>query len=178
MKEKIMNFMRHFNLSILAIVLGMACSNASAVSGIGFANVEIKNGVPCFSVADKYFRRSDGKMIFTGLRIYEKRKKKDVIWGYDFSEPIPLLRNSCIFYGVMPEGAEITKYTNGLTLPYDAPVLKMNTLYSVVINAFSLDPKDHIAGHSADFCLQKDKNGDLIVQLVSESCNNVIPPRE
>jgi hypothetical protein len=164
----------YFNLKVIAAGSLVICLILTSCSGIGDVDVKIKNGVPCFAITDKFFKRAKGEMVFSGIEVYDN--KAGIIWGYHLLESIPLLENSCFLYGVLPEGAKVESGGNGMPLPGNVPPLKINTLYGIDMGASSLNSKDHIGYYRTDFCLQKDKDGHLIAQRVRDSCDNILPP--
>jgi hypothetical protein len=155
-------------------------SNALATSRAGEAEIQIRDGIPCFTITRYEFGRTSNGMLFWGLSISDFSDGEEVIWGYSWEkEPVPLPKDTCLNYGVVPDGATIMKQgKHGKSLPIIAPPLKLNTVYLLTFNASTGNPSDPTFGYFADFCLQKDKNGDLIVQLVKNSCKNIIPPKE
>jgi hypothetical protein len=163
---------RHFTMLFFTAGLLAACASLSSCSGIGDVDVKIRDGIPCFTVTEKYFRRANGKMSFGGFVIHGSEAD---LWGY-YMKPVPLLKDSCFPYGVLPEDAKVESDRNGAPLPIDAPPLKTNTLYGVSMRAGSLNPRDHIGFYATEFCLQKDDNGNLIAQRVRDSCDNILPP--
>jgi hypothetical protein len=169
-----MSYPRYFNKLVFTVSLLVICASLSSCSGFGDADVKIRNGIPCFTVTEKYFRRANGKMAFGGFLIREKDKAD--VWGYYILRPVPLLEDSCFLYGALPEDAKIDNDRNGMPLPINAPPLKTNTLYEVGLRAGSLDTTDHIGHYRTEFCLQKDDNGNLIAQRVDHATSQCPPP--
>ncbi|GHU07434.1 hypothetical protein FACS1894158_15700 [Betaproteobacteria bacterium] len=140
---------------------------------IGDAEIKIKDGIPCFSVSQK---NDELGMSFKSLAV-SNTQDGEIIWGYLWNSlPIPLPKDVCFHYGILPEGAIIGhQVIYGIkSLPLVAPLLLLNTVYTISIGVDDKNNGDIMPGFFAQFCLQKNAHGALTVQKVQTSCDTII----
>jgi hypothetical protein len=183
MQEHVMKY-----VILLVLLFCPLASDTYAWSRIGEADVQIRDGIVCFTVAKDEFRQSGGLafndlipisqgkqlnrvLYFNGYSLYQKsfdKKDKSNEWGIYLDEPLAFRSEDCIQYGELPNGAKINSRI-GAELPEKAPALKINVLYRL-----SFDATGGHAGtmfYEVKFCLNKDDNSLLVIKKVKKSCD-------
>jgi hypothetical protein len=155
-----------------SLLLSLYSSHVFAWSSLGEADVQIREGNVCFTIPDKEFDRLKGPLsVVSYIIIGEKREHgRDYVplWRFYPDKRISLSKGECLQYGKFPEGIEFDPRI-GVEFPREAPALKANVVYGLDLNAINTGGPTH--GYGTVFCLIEDKNGDLAVKKVRQSCD-------
>ena len=159
--------MKHIN--VLVLFLTLFTSNAYAWSRMGEAEVQIRDGVVCFTVTKNEFERSDdGILRFHGyiLSQFENGRSWSNVWWFAIEKSVPWKRGDCIPYGEIPKGAKLDMRAN---VPEKAPLLKKSVMYGLNFNVTGGSAPT--ISYGIKFCLKQDDAGALVVKKVRNSCD-------
>jgi hypothetical protein len=159
------------SINLFVIFMGAFVSNACAWSTMGEAEVQIRDGVACFTVSEKDFNKADGIIYVNSYELGKKPEGSggyEIVWGFFLDEKLPLKKGECIPYGEIPKGAKL-ELRVGVKLPEKAPTLQTGVAYSLGIGAIGPGTPTH--GYHASFCLKHDDKSSLVVKKIRESCD-------
>ena len=129
----------------LALALCAALNSACAMSRMGEAAVQEKEGQPCFYLPEKEVKRGPNVRVHAIAVSDESAKPVKDVWGASVEpDKTPLSPAACIVYG--QAGAQDKA----------AQTLKSGPVYEVYLNGRSSDPGDSTQGYVAKFCFVPD----------------------
>jgi hypothetical protein len=142
---------RRTRVWLLCLMLCAMAGACAAVSRMGDAAVELKDGQVCFALGAA--SKSDDVVGVTALSVSGPRGaprtgfQPPLVWAFWIAKgqpPIALASDTCIPYGTLPNSTEQTA----------APQpLKPHAIYSVFLNVRTADRGPTVLGYKAEFCV-------------------------
>lgn len=158
--RQIMSMWVHATGALLLTLTSASCTGSAKPAAV----ITMKQGMPCFSVADSSVTK--GGIPLYAITVYEMNTPEGLInskrWSIDvrsadgFNKISP---DTCMRYGDVPPGAVERVQTTALK-PY--------TAYHALVDAQPDDPSSNVIAYSASFCLKPDESGQMTIQSISE----------
>lgn len=150
------------SLQILTVaILGLRCTYAMAMSGMGSVVITESNGRPCFSIQSDAETKDglplDG-IVVSEARSGNSKKFPEELWHFmtvDSLQKTILRPGECIRYGDAPQNATQRTLKN----------LEVFRVYSV--DVIARNENTNMVAYSGKFCLVSDALGKIAVQPIS-----------
>ncbi|UXH77165.1 hypothetical protein [Roseateles amylovorans] len=139
------------------LTLSLTCSTAWATSRLGEATVELRNGLPCFSLSAKDMDR-DRSATLQAIAVSDVSvQPSSRAWWIIFQPSLPVteMAGACYPYGESRAGAEDT----------GATPLRSGVVYSVFLNVRPSDRSDPTHGYTVKFCMAGESEARKLVPM-------------
>ena len=130
---------------LLILALCSAMGACSATSRMGDAEVQLRDGQPCFFLSEKDVKRDPAAKL-QGISVSDlSTQPVGVVWWvmYDADPAVPQSAAACHVYGEVPPAAKSS----------DLGKLENGKVYSAFLNVRPSDKSDPTRGYSVRFCM-------------------------
>lgn len=157
--SRILPIMRISPDRLLALILGLSSAACSATSRMGDAEVQLKDGQPCFYLSAKDVERDPAARLQAIAVSDTSTQPMATVWWvmFDTDPAVPQSGASCYVYGNTPPAAK------------SAPQVPLQNgkVYSVFLNVRPSDKSDPTRGYSVRFCLAGEGPARRLVPMES-----------